>query len=273
MSVLSLPHNLHAAAFNAIADEYDRVFTYSQIGHMQRQQVWRVLDRTFTSGQRVLELGCGTGFDAAHLAKRGVSVVACDESPAMVKVARTRARGEGCGDKLSFQVCANEELMFLREGEVFDGAFSNFGSLNCSADLPLVVEALTDKVRPGGRVILCMINRFCLWEMFWYLLKGNVAKAFRRIRKQGATAQFGRAKIQVFYPSLAKLRRIFAPHFDLVGSQGIGVAVPPSYVENIFVYQSKSLKLLGVIDRLVQRLPVARTLGDHILLEFVRKGS
>ena len=48
-------------AFNTIAEQYDEMFTHSLIGRSQRGAVWEVLRRTFTSGERVLELNCGTG--------------------------------------------------------------------------------------------------------------------------------------------------------------------------------------------------------------------
>ena len=71
------------AAFDEIAERYDRDWTATQVGVLQRAAVWRTLDRLFGPGDRVLDLGCGTGADAAHLAKRGVQVLAADISPQM----------------------------------------------------------------------------------------------------------------------------------------------------------------------------------------------
>ena len=78
------------APFDAVADEYDARFTNSLIGRAQRESVWREMDRLFRPGQRVLEINCGTGVDALHLAARGIQVVACDASPEMIAVARRR---------------------------------------------------------------------------------------------------------------------------------------------------------------------------------------
>ena len=77
-----------AVAHNAIAETLDQVFTYSVTGRAQRDIVWRELDRCFHPGQRVLELDCGTGVDAAHLASRGVEVYACEESSKLRDLAR-----------------------------------------------------------------------------------------------------------------------------------------------------------------------------------------
>src|SRR5439155_1758061 len=76
-----------AAPFDAIADTYDESFSDSSIGRAQRRVVWMETDRTFQAGQRILEINCGTGIDALHLAHRGVAVLACDASPRMIAVA------------------------------------------------------------------------------------------------------------------------------------------------------------------------------------------
>src|SRR5580658_11190277 len=95
MSMSTLQAGLNQAPFDALADSYDREFTFSKIGQAQRSAVWKELGRTFRSGDRVLEIGCGTAIDACFLAERGVKVVACDSSPAMVRVAARRVREMG----------------------------------------------------------------------------------------------------------------------------------------------------------------------------------
>lgn len=83
---------LHQAglAFDSIAEQYDDIFTRSLIGRAQRDAVWDVLRRTFRTGERILELNCGTGEDALFLSRLGVSVVACDASKRMIAVAARR---------------------------------------------------------------------------------------------------------------------------------------------------------------------------------------
>ena len=80
------------AYWDVTAENYDHIFPETVIGKMQRDAVWRDLDKAFQPGQRILELNCGTGIDAAHLAKRGVQIVACDLSAKMLDIAgRARA--------------------------------------------------------------------------------------------------------------------------------------------------------------------------------------
>jgi SAM-dependent methyltransferase len=80
-----------AALFERLAPRYDELWTETAVGRAQRNAVWRVVDRLFGAGACVLDIGCGTGEDAAHLGSRGVLVYGIDASPAMV--ARARARG------------------------------------------------------------------------------------------------------------------------------------------------------------------------------------
>src|SRR5690242_7730990 len=108
------------AAFDCLADQYDEVFTNSLVGRAQRNIVWNALEQSILSGQRILELNCGTGEDALHLARRNVSVVACDASARMIEVARRKLRGQGLANRVSFHHLATERIADLRYRAPFD---------------------------------------------------------------------------------------------------------------------------------------------------------
>ena len=78
-----------STAFDAVAAVYDRAWTDSLVGRRQREQVWHAIQGVFPADGRVLELGCGTGTDAAHLARSGLRVHATDASPEMLRLARS----------------------------------------------------------------------------------------------------------------------------------------------------------------------------------------
>jgi len=80
-----------APPFDCIATRYDALWTDTAIGRAQRNLVWHTIDGLFHTGDRILDIGCGTGEDAAHFAARGVHVYATDASPAMVQVAPARS--------------------------------------------------------------------------------------------------------------------------------------------------------------------------------------
>ncbi len=99
----------YPAPFDALAERYDDTFTMSKIGQAQRASVWKELERAFHLGDRVLEVGCGTGVDACFLAQRGVTVFACDASSQMIAVAQRRAHGtdryQSCGRAPALAPC------------------------------------------------------------------------------------------------------------------------------------------------------------------------
>ncbi|HKS95084.1 MAG TPA: class I SAM-dependent methyltransferase [Terriglobia bacterium] len=266
--------------FDALAGTYDAQFTDSFIGRKQRQAVWRELDRLFHPGQRILEINCGTGVDALYLARRGVEVFACDSSSRMIEVARermgraARALGSGAGlsAKVKFEILATEEICKLHDSEPpFDGVLSNFAGLNCVEDLRAVSRDLAQLLKPGAVAALCLFGPSCAWEILWYLAHGNARQAFRRLRSSGDLAELGDGmSVRVHYPTVATLGRLFAPEFRLRTWKGIGVAVPPSYVEPLAQRFPRVLGLAARTDRWLANVPVLRGLGDHVLLVFER---
>jgi ubiquinone/menaquinone biosynthesis C-methylase UbiE len=260
-------------AFDGIAQDYDRIFTHSLLGRAQRSLVHEALRGHFRQGQRILDLNCGTGEDAIHLASRGLSVFACDISERMIDVARSKAALHQPKRAIDFAVCANEDLDLLRDQAPFDGVLSNFGGLNCTANLAAVARSLSRMVRPGGKVFLCMLGHFCAWEVFWYSMCAQWSKAFRRFGSGGAEARIGSAGLRVYYPGIRELRDAFAPSFRLISLRGIGVVLPPSWMEPYFQHRRGLVNFLARADRTLGLIPIVRGAADHILFQFVREGK
>lgn len=193
--------------FDAIAPRYDALWSGTEEGCRQRAEVWGVIEELFRPGGVVLDLGCGTGDDAVHLASRGMRVMGIDSSRAMVEVARSRG--------VAARQLAIEDLALL-DG-VFDGALSNFGALNCVEDLEGAARELARLIRPGGKLALCFISRFCWRETVSFLARFEMRRAVRRWR--------GHARwrgMYVYYPSVRRIRGAFDPCFRLVRRVSIG---------------------------------------------------
>jgi ubiquinone/menaquinone biosynthesis C-methylase UbiE len=176
-----------APPFDRLAARYDQLWTRTPTGSAQRGLVWRNLDGLFHPGERLLDIGCGTGADAAHFSARGIAVHATDCSPAMVDAARRRGG-------FTASVLRAEEI--AEAGEIYDGAISNFGALNCVGDLAAVARSLARVVRPGGRVAICTIGRFCAWETLYYASRLRFRKAFRRLRGNAPSSLGSRCTTQ-----------------------------------------------------------------------------
>ena len=259
-----------AVAFDRLAESYDAKFTDSVVGRLQRQIVWDALSSAFYRGDFVLELNCGTGEDALFLAKRGLSVLACDASEKMIAIATRRKQREFPGGRLEFRLSPNEALGQLdTAGQRFDGALSNFSGLNCVEDLRSVATTLAGRIKPRGRVFICMSTRACAWEIVWHLARGNFRKAFRRLSGSTVATVEG-VRVSVHYPTARQIRRAFAPSFRICSMRAVGLFIPPSYAETWSAGHPRLLSLLALIDRATRSLPGMRQLGDHILIEFER---
>ena len=178
-------------AFDQLAPTYDAVWTNSARGRAQRNIVWREIDGLFRAGDRVLDLGCGTGEDALHLESKGIHVDAIDASPEMVR--KANARG------VRAQLFRIEELGKLSAG--YDGAISNFGALNCVEDLRDAGAQLARLIRPKGWLAISLMPRMCWTEVFRF--------QFRRLRRYAEWRG-----IRVYYPSNGQVVGAF-PDFTL----------------------------------------------------------
>jgi trans-aconitate methyltransferase len=94
-------------------------------------------------GERVLDLGCGTGDLTARIAERGALVTGLDASSEMVSEAKRKH------PSLSFSLADGQELRF--EGEL-DAVFSN-AALHWMPRADAVAEGVARALRPGGRFV------------------------------------------------------------------------------------------------------------------------
>ena len=269
-----LESQLDPSPFDGIAEQYDSIFTESPIGRAQRSSVWKELASVFLPGSHVLEIGCGTGVDACFLADRGVSVTACDRSREMVRMAELRVRNCSGRFQKAFvlpRAIAAEQIGRLDRTPLFDGAFSNFGALNCVPDLRKFAKDLAAVLKRSALVVLCLMGPCCAWEMVWFLMRGQRRHAFRRLTSHAVDARVDNyGVISVRYPTVREMKRIFEPQFRLKSVKGVGLLVPPTYVSDWASRFPHCMNLAHSADRFLSRCPGIRVLADHILLTFER---
>lgn len=95
------------------------------------------------NGEKILDLGCGTGHLSAEIAASGARVVGVDRSPEMVAEARQKF------PQLEFEVCDARDLPFMQE---FDAVFSN-AALHWIRQADRVVEGIARALKPKGRFV------------------------------------------------------------------------------------------------------------------------
>jgi len=87
---------------------YDRGMRILTLGRLDR--VHRDIAARLAAGDRVLDLGCGTGALALHLARRGGQLTGIDVSPAMLAQAARRVQAAGLGDRITLRELGVAEL-------------------------------------------------------------------------------------------------------------------------------------------------------------------
>ena len=99
-------------------------------------------------GERILDLGCGTGHLTARIADAGADVVGLDRSAEMIETARAAHPGIQFvrADARKF------DLATLGADEPFDAVFSN-AALHWIDEQDAVLDGVTDVLRPGGRFV------------------------------------------------------------------------------------------------------------------------
>ena len=118
--------------------------------------IYSVLERFCPQVNRVLDLGCGTGMHARHLAALGLSVFGVDASTAMVEHAKANkgALPRELSGRLDFR---RGDIRTIRIGEQFGCVLSLFHVLSYlteNEDLQCAFQSIRAHLSSGGICIL-----------------------------------------------------------------------------------------------------------------------
>jgi SAM-dependent methyltransferase len=255
-------------AFDGVAGGYDRSNAANPILCAMRARVHRTLATLVPAGSHLLDLGCGPGTDAAHLAAQGYRVTAIDWSPAMVEEAGRRVRAAGVADRVDVQHVGIHEIDRLDRADApFDAAYSNFGPLNCVVDLHAAAQSIADRLKPGGLLIASVIGRICPWELAVYVARGEFTRAAIRFRRGVVPVPLEGRTVWTRYFNPREFERIFADAgLTRVSLRALGLFVPPPYLQ---AFADRHPSLVAGLQRAEDRYgawPLLRSCGDHFLV-------
>lgn len=139
--------------FGPLAHEYDRWYA-TALGRAndlaQKKDVLRLLPPAET-GQRFLDVGCGTGHWSVFFATLGYAVVGIDISPEMVAVARRQ-----CSPDLAFQVADAGALPYKDASFAIAAAMATIEFTVSPAGL---LHEMARCVARNGRILIGTLNR------------------------------------------------------------------------------------------------------------------
>lgn len=139
------PHEV-AAMFDGVAQRYDLTNTVLSFG---RDRAWRRATRRaleLRPGDRVLDVGAGTGVSTAELAGAGSYAVGSDISLGMLQAGRRARPG--------VPLLAGDALALPFADDTFDAVTISFALRNV-VDTAAALAELARVTRPGGRLVIC----------------------------------------------------------------------------------------------------------------------
>jgi SAM-dependent methyltransferase len=256
--------------FDSLAAKYDTTFTETKTARWLRGRVHARLNQHFKPGARVLELGCGTGEDARHLAAQGVHVTATDASRAMLEIAASKNKHTPLA---TFALLDINQLPAAGFDQPYDGVFASFGVLNCTADWQGIAAWLAKRVVPGGRVMFGIMSPYSLWEIGWHGAHGKFGTATRRLRGSVRFEAGADDSIRIHYPAPRRIRRDFAPHFEAKHLEGLAIALPTSEAYAAVEKRARLHRALLFLDERLSGIQMLAPLADHYWIELQRRAE
>jgi SAM-dependent methyltransferase len=253
-------------AFDSVAADYDGPRGNNALIQDMRAEMWRWLDRTFAPNSRLIDLGCGTGLDAARMARLGHRITATDWSPQMTARTADRARREALADRVQTVAVGAQELQRLEGEGIFDGAYSDLGPLNCVPDLAHVSASCARLLKPGGALVFTVVGRFCPWEILHYARRWNWSRVKVRFARNAVPVGMNRHTIWTRYYTPREFYQAFERDFTLEHYRGLCVFVPPPYLTWLYDKHPRLHAGLWRMDRRAAGWPLLRSIGDHFLI-------
>lgn len=148
-------------ALESAPERYDRGIDWLGWGRLDGVRT-KIADIAEAEGERVLDIGVGTGTQALMIAERGLSVVGIDHSPGMLSIARKKLEKKRSESDESSEAASRVELMQKSAVELDEFPRESFGLVTSTLVFSELYESEQRYVlanafrvlKPGGALIL-----------------------------------------------------------------------------------------------------------------------
>jgi ubiquinone/menaquinone biosynthesis C-methylase UbiE len=164
------------------------------------------------NGERVLEIGCGTGCDLLQFAKHGARAVGIDITPKHLRLAHERVRSQAAIGQ------AEATALPFADGS-FDYVYSH-GVLHHIDRPRLVVDEIFRVLRPGGRFNIHVYALFSYFTLLRVLQHGRDWKLWIENSRDPVHIDFYTAKTlrNLFEPAALNIRKFHCRPLPAIAS-------------------------------------------------------
>jgi ubiquinone/menaquinone biosynthesis C-methylase UbiE len=262
---------LAASAFSKQAPVFDATYAEDKIIQYKRERVRDHVLKLLPANSNILELNCGTGEDAIFFAKHGHTVHATDISEGMQQVLKEKISKNNLENRISYERCSYTSLENLKQHKEYDFIFSNFAGLNCTSELEKVLASFDALLKTGGKVVLVLLPKFCLWETL-LLVKGKFKTATRRwFSSNGSNAHIEGVFFKCWYYDPSYIKKKIKQKYELLDIEGLCTIVPPSYIEHFGENYPRLFEFLKKKENVLKNKFPWRSIGDYYIISFQKK--
>ena len=253
---------LNGSGYDRIAEKYDQFFGldnpyYGPITNRERELFDLYVPEAKT-GDRALDIGCGTGLHTEWLTEKGYSTVGVDISKQMLHVAKRKSRF-----KTPRPTFIEADALTLDRSDVSKGRFQIIvclgSTLNHFSDWRRLTRVVSNLLTPKGVFVFSYDNLIDIDSLRW-LIPGRAER-----QRKDMLRRFNRIVRAIIR------RRKFQNHWRIVTDRGT-VEIPLTY-ESTFQHRkyldSSRLKLISlsgvhVMTRLSQRVVLASNVRTEL---------
>ncbi|HZV13515.1 MAG TPA: class I SAM-dependent methyltransferase [Candidatus Kapabacteria bacterium] len=252
-----------ASGYNKIAPFYNEHLASEQ---WIRDLLWSCYLSYYKAGDHVLDVGCGTGIDSIFLAEQGINVTAIDISSEMIAQLKKSATSLNVGKMIDAKILDITQLPFLLPMQ-FDGIISAFAGLNMVPDLFSFADNAATLLKPGGHMILHMLNQKPAWQRLRTFLKGKFREAMNPPYQKNVL--IGETSVAHFlYHADTVFNIYFASRFQLNYRGGIVFLFPRKLIS---LLPKPVKKIYGKIEWSIGQYKPFLSMGDFFILDIVKK--